>query len=88
MTFLNKDRWSYKTGVLRQTYAKRILHLRNVYININVDIKFSAHQRFWNNLHQVRTKSKDWKVKDFFKYHFLSQIPMFVVTVVLLLLCL
>ena len=57
MRFLNKDRWSYKTGVLRQTYAKRILHLRNVYININVDIKFSAHQR---------SKSKDWKAKYVF----------------------
>jgi hypothetical protein len=27
--------------------------------NKNVDIKFS----FWNNLHQVRSKSKDWKTK-------------------------
>ena len=31
--------------------------------NKNVDIKFSAHERFWNNLHQVRSKSKDWKDK-------------------------
>jgi len=21
--------------------------------------------RFWNNLHQVRSKSKDWKAKEF-----------------------
>jgi hypothetical protein len=30
----------------------------------NVDIKFSAHERFWNNLHESgSSKSKDWKVK-------------------------
>jgi hypothetical protein len=28
--------------------------------NKNVDIKFSAHERFWNNLHQV---AQDWKAK-------------------------
>jgi len=28
-----------------------------------VYIKFSAHDAFWNNLHQVRSKSKDWKAK-------------------------
>jgi len=28
------------------------------YINKNVDIKFNAH--VCNNLHQVRSKSKDW----------------------------
>ena len=27
--------------------------------NKNVDIKFSVH--FWNNLHQVCSKSEDWK---------------------------
>jgi hypothetical protein len=32
--------------------------------NIIVDIKFNAHGRFWNNLHQVRFKSKDWKAKS------------------------
>jgi hypothetical protein len=31
----------------------------NFTYNKNVDIKFS----FWNNLHQVRSKSKDWKTK-------------------------
>jgi len=32
--------------------------------NENVDIKFSAHTtRFWNNLHQVHSKAKDWKTK-------------------------
>ena len=31
--------------------------------NKNVDIKFSAHDVFWNNLHQVNSKSKDWKAK-------------------------
>jgi hypothetical protein len=33
--------------------------------NKNVDIKFSSHDTtyFWNNLHQVRSKSKDWKTK-------------------------
>ena len=25
--------------------------------NKNVDIKFSAHERFWNNLHQISLKS-------------------------------
>jgi hypothetical protein len=34
-----------------------------VRINKKVDIKFSAQIRFWNNLHQVRSKSKDWKAK-------------------------
>jgi hypothetical protein len=31
--------------------------------NKNVDIIFSAQTRFWNNLHQVRSKSKDWIAK-------------------------
>jgi hypothetical protein len=31
--------------------------------NKNVDIKFSAHERFWNNTHQGSSKSKDWKAK-------------------------
>jgi len=31
--------------------------------NKNVDIKFSSITRFWNNLHQVFSKSKDWKTK-------------------------
>ena len=26
--------------------------------NKNVDIKFSEHERFWNNLHQVAQKKK------------------------------
>jgi hypothetical protein len=26
--------------------------------NKNVDIKFSAHERFWNNLHQVAQNQK------------------------------
>ena len=29
----------------------------------NVNIKFSAHGRFWNNLHQVRSKQKYLKAK-------------------------
>ena len=29
--------------------------------NKNVDIIFSAHTRFCNNLHQVHSKSTDWK---------------------------
>jgi hypothetical protein len=29
--------------------------------NKNADIKCSATTRFWNNLHQLRSKSKDWK---------------------------
>jgi hypothetical protein len=28
--------------------------------NKNVDIKFSAHERFWNIIHQV---AQDWKAK-------------------------
>jgi len=36
----------------------------NSYIIIkNVDIKFIVYKRFWNNLHQVRSKSKYWKAK-------------------------
>jgi hypothetical protein len=31
--------------------------------NKNVDIKLSAHDFFWNNFHQVRSTSKDWKAK-------------------------
>jgi len=29
----------------------------------NGDIKFSTHGAFWNNLHQVHSKSKGWKAK-------------------------
>jgi hypothetical protein len=29
--------------------------------NKNVDIKFSAHERFWNNLHQVVQDQKNGK---------------------------
>jgi hypothetical protein len=29
----------------------------------NVDIQFSAATRFWDNLHQVCSKLKDWKAK-------------------------
>jgi len=31
--------------------------------NKKVDIKFSAHDAFLEYIHQVRSKSKDWKVK-------------------------
>ena len=31
--------------------------------NKNVDVKFSVHHLFWNNLHQVHSESKDWKAK-------------------------
>ena len=31
--------------------------------NNNVDIKFECTTHFWNNLHQVHSKSKDWKTK-------------------------
>ena len=55
-------------------YIVFIMQCQNVYnnskfvsqrakINKNVDIKFSAHTRFWNMLHQVRLKSKDWNAK-------------------------
>ena len=37
-----------------------------IYCNKNVDIKCSA-TRFWNHLHKVRSKSKDWKTKLFKK---------------------
>jgi hypothetical protein len=30
--------------------------------NKNVDIKFSAHERFWNNLHQVAQNQKIGKL--------------------------
>ena len=35
----------------------------NKYNNKKVDIKFSAHDTFLDNIHhdQVRSKSKDWK---------------------------
>ena len=33
--------------------------------NKNVDIKLSAHVRFWNNPHQLHLKSKDKKDKYF-----------------------
>ena len=31
--------------------------------NKNVDIKFSAHDAFLENLHRVRSKSKYWEAK-------------------------
>jgi hypothetical protein len=41
----------------------RVCPLKYKY-NKNVDIKFSVHDtlRFCNNLHQVRSELKDWKV--------------------------
>jgi hypothetical protein len=33
--------------------------------NKNVDIKFSAHERFWNNLHQVAQNRKIGKPNNF-----------------------
>ena len=33
------------------------------YWNKNLIIQFSGHDAFWNNLHQVRSQSKDWKAK-------------------------
>ena len=35
------------------------------YWNKNLIIQFSGHDAFWNNLHQVRSQSKDWKAKQF-----------------------
>jgi hypothetical protein len=36
------------------------------FLNKNVDISNLVRTtRFWNNLHQVRLKSKDWKAKLF-----------------------
>jgi hypothetical protein len=32
----------------------------------NVDMILLGTARFWNNLHQVRSKSKDWKAKYVF----------------------
>jgi hypothetical protein len=32
--------------------------------NKNVDIKFSAHERFWNNLHQVAQNQKIGKLNN------------------------
>jgi hypothetical protein len=47
------------------------LQLKNILIDIllkrgtkNVDIKFSAHERFWNNLHQVAQNRKIGKPKN------------------------
>jgi hypothetical protein len=31
----------------------------------NVDIKISVHNAFLENLHEVRSKPKDWKAKQF-----------------------
>ena len=31
--------------------------------NKTIVIKFSTHTRFWNNLHPILSKSKDWKAK-------------------------
>jgi hypothetical protein len=36
---------------------------KKVVDNKKVDIKFSAHDTFLEYIHQVRSKSKDWKVK-------------------------
>ena len=40
------------------------IHNNNNNRNTNVVIKCSAHDAvFWNNLHRVLSKSKDWKAK-------------------------
>jgi hypothetical protein len=31
--------------------------------NKNIDIECRGHDGFWTNLHQVRSKSKDWEAK-------------------------
>ena len=41
--------------VLKENILIAILLKR---VNKNVDIKFSAHERFWNNLHQVAQNRK------------------------------
>jgi hypothetical protein len=38
--------------------------------NKNVDIKFSAHERFWNNLHQVAQNQKIGKPNNLIGYNF------------------
>ena len=47
---------------------KHILYIKDVYKgkcnSKNVDIKLVYMTRFWNNLHQVRSKWKDWKVNN------------------------
>ena len=44
----------FKENILIATLIKRV--------NKNVDIKFSAHERFWNNLHQVAQNQKIGKL--------------------------
>ena len=46
----------FKENILIATLLKRG--------NKNVDIKFSAHERFWNNLHQVAQNQKIRKLNN------------------------
>ena len=41
-----------------------LIFKENILIAKNVDIKFSAHERFWNNLHQVAQNQKIGKTNN------------------------
>jgi hypothetical protein len=51
-----------KDNGLRRTLATLVKHGWLKRGNTNVDIKFSEHERFWNNIHQVAQDQKIGKI--------------------------